>query len=169
MNELIDAFQSFRKILCVCPCCGEIVRMSDLHLKYSGKSPKTWLDKYELQLLALQEKEQTFEAKESEMREKAIERGRNKVPLMIKKCLCPEFKKLEYDPYDIKAIMDPVDFVVFDGLNQGKQVQNVTFLAKPTNPQTRKVTDSIKAAVSKGSYDWKVARITTTGKVEFQH
>lgn len=166
MNELLDTFQSFRKILCVCPCCGEIVRMSDLHLKYSGKSPKTWLDKYELQLLALQEKEQVFEAKEAELREKAIERGRSKVPLMIKDCLCPEFKKLEYDPYDIKAIMDPVDFVVFDGLNEGKQVQSVTFLAKITNPQMQKVTDSIKTAVSKGSYDWKVARITTTGKVE---
>lgn len=166
MNELLDAFQSFRRILCVCPCCGEIVRMSDLHLKYSGKSPKTWLDKYELQLLELEEKEQVFAAKEAELREKAIERGRNKVPVMVKNCLCPEFKKLEYDPYDIKAIMDPVDFIVFDGLNQGKQVQSVTFLAKPTNPQMCEVTETIKTAVSKGSYDWKVARITTTGKVE---
>ncbi len=166
MNELLDAFQSFRRILCVCPCCGEIVRMSDLHLKYSGKSPKTWLDEYELQLLELDGKERAFDAKEAELREKAIERGRNKVPLMIKNCLCPEFKALEYDPYDIKAIMDPVDFVVFDGLNQGKQVQSVTFLAKPTNPQMRKVTETIKTTISKGSYDWKVARITTTGKVE---
>ncbi len=168
MSELLDAFQSFRRILCVCPCCGEIVRMSDLHLKYSGKSPKTWLDEYELQLLALDKKEQAFEAKEAELREKAIERGRNKVPVMVKNCLCPEFKKLEYDPYDIKAIMDPVDFIVFDGLNQGKQVQSVTFLAKPTNAQTHAVIGSIKTAVSKGSYDWKVARITTDGKVDFE-
>jgi predicted Holliday junction resolvase-like endonuclease len=169
MNELLDVFQSFRKILCLCPCCGEIVRMSDLHLKYSGESPKTWLDEYELQLLALEEKEQVFEAKEEELRQKAIERGRNKVPILVKNCLCPEFKKLEYDPYDIKAIMDPVDFVVFDGLNEGKQVQSVTFLAKITNPQMRRVTNSIKTTVSKGNYDWKVARITTKGKVAFEH
>jgi predicted Holliday junction resolvase-like endonuclease len=64
--------------------------------------------------------------------------------------------------------MDPVDFVVFDGFNQGKQVQSVPFLAKPTNPQTHAVIDSIKTAVSKGSYDWKVARISTTGKVDFE-
>jgi len=169
VNELLDVFQSFRKILCVCPCCGEIVRMSDLHLKYSGESPKTWLDEYELQLLAMEEKEQVFEAKEEELRKKAIERGRNKVPILVKNCLCPEFKRLEYDPYDIKAIMDPVDFVVFDGLNVGKQVQSVTFLAKITNPQMRRVTNSIKTTVSKGSYDWKVARITTKGKVEYEH
>ncbi|MCW4017765.1 MAG: hypothetical protein NWF00_03675 [Candidatus Bathyarchaeota archaeon] len=169
MNELLGVFQSFRRILCVCPCCGEIVRMSDLHLKYSGKSPKTWLDKYELQLFALQEKEEVFEAKEAEMRKKARERGRNKVPLMIRKCLCSEFKKLEYDPYDMKAIMDPVDFVVFDGLNDGKQVRSITLLSKTRNPKTRKITDSIKTTISKGNYNWKVARITTTGKVKFEN
>ena len=87
--------------------------------------------------LRLQEKEQVFEVKEADLREKAIERGRSKVPIMIKNCLCSEFKELEYDPYDIKAIIDPVDFVVFDGLNQGTQVQSVTFLAKIANPQMR--------------------------------
>lgn len=168
MNELLDVFQSFRKVLCFCPCCGEIVRMSDLHLKYSGKAPKTWLDKHELKLLALQEEERLFEDKESEMREKAIERGRNKVPLMVRRCLCSEFNNLEYDPYDIKAIMDPVDFVVFDGLNRGKEVENVTFLSRNPNTLMRTVTDSIKITIAKGNYDWKVARITTTGKVHFE-
>ena len=67
--------------------------------------------------MSLAEKERLFEEKEAELREKAIERGRKKVPLMIKNCLCSEFKQLEYDPYDIKAVMDPVEFVVFDGLN----------------------------------------------------
>ncbi len=168
MKELLDVFQSFRKILCVCPCCGEIVRMSDLHLKYSGKAPKTWLDKYELQLLSLQEKDRLFTEKEAELHEKAIERGRSKVPLMVKNCLCSEFKKLEYDPYDIKAVMDPVDFVVFDGLNVGKEVRSVTFLSRNPNSAMRTVADSIKTTVAKGRYDWKVARITTTGKVNFE-
>jgi predicted Holliday junction resolvase-like endonuclease len=142
--------------------------MSDLHLKYSGKSPKTWLDKYELEVLSFQEKERFFESEEAELREKAIERGRNKVPLMIKNCLCPEFKKLEYDPYDIKAVMDPVDFVVFDGLNEGKEVKSIIFLSKNPNATMRPVTDSIRTTVEKGNYDWKVARITTAGKVDFE-
>jgi predicted Holliday junction resolvase-like endonuclease len=142
--------------------------MSDLHLKYSGKSPKTWLDKFELQLLSLQEKEEAFEAKEAEMRQKAIERGRTKVPLIIKNCLCPEFKKLEYDPYDIKAVMDPVDFVVFDGLNAGKEVQSITFLSRRPTPAMRTVADSIKKTIDRGKYDWKVARITMAGKVNFE-
>jgi predicted Holliday junction resolvase-like endonuclease len=168
MKELIDVFQSFRKILCVCPCCGEIVRMSDLHLKYSGKAPKTWLDKYELGFTSLQEKERLFEEKEAELREKAIERGRKKVPFMVRNCLCSEFKKLEYDPYDVKAVMDPVDFVVFDGLNAGQEIKNIIFLSRRPHSAMRTVTDSIRQAVDKGNYDWKVARITTTGKVNFE-
>ena len=168
MKDFIDAFQSLRKILCVCPCCGEILRVSDLHLQYKGKVAKTWLDNYELDLVSLAEKEQKFEEKEDELREKAIERGRAKVPQLIKNCLCTDFKALSYDPYDMKAIMDPVDFVVFDGLNEGKAVKNVTFLTRTPSAIMRPVIESLKTAVDNGSYDWKVARISTAGKVEFE-
>ena len=137
MKDLVDIFQSFRKILCICPCCGEIVRLSDLHLKYSGKAPKTWLDEYELDATSLEKKEQLFEEEEWKVREKSIERGRKKVPLMVKQCLCPEFGRLEYDPYDIKAVMDPVDFVVFDGLNEGQEIRSITFLSRANQHQTK--------------------------------
>jgi predicted Holliday junction resolvase-like endonuclease len=168
MKELIDAFQSFRKILCVCPCCGDVVRVSDLHLQYKGKVAKTWLDNYELDIVSLQEKEKKFDEKEDEVREKAIERGRAKVPQLIKECLCTDFKTLSYDPYDMKAVMDPVDFVVFDGLNEGKEVRNVTFLTRTPSTIMRPVIESLKKTVEKGSYDWKVARISTAGQVEFE-
>ena len=168
MKELVDVFQSFRKILCICPCCGEIVRLSDLHLKYSGKAPKTWLDKYELELLSLQEKEELFEEKEEELRQKSIERGRRKVSLLVKKCLCSEFRKLEYDPYDIKAVMDPVDFVVFDGLNARNEVRRIAFLSRKLSQNLTIVTESLRKTVSKGNYDWKVARITMAGKVDYE-
>lgn len=168
MTELIDVFQTFRKILCVCPCCNQIVRLSDLHLKYGGRAPKTWFDKHELQLLRLQEKVATFEEKEKELREQSVERGRKKVPSIVKKCLCSEFRKLEYDPYDIKAIMDPVDFVVFDGLNEGEKVRKVTFLTRRPSPSMRTITESIGKTVKQGNYDWKVARINTSGKVSLE-
>jgi len=169
MNDLLDVFQSFRRILCVCPCCGEMMRLSDLHLKYSGKAPKTWLDRHELRLLSLEKKETLFEEKEGEMRKKSIERGRRKVPILIKKCLSSEFRKLKYDPYDIKAIMHPVDFIVFDGLNDGVKLKNVTFLSmKTSNREQNIILDSIRKTVNKKNYDWKVARITMNGKVDFE-
>lgn len=69
-----------------------MMRLSDLHLKYLGKAPRTWLDRYGSKLLAQEKREMLFEEKEGKMREKSIERGRKKVPKLIKKCLCPEFK-----------------------------------------------------------------------------
>ena len=168
MKELVEAFQSFRKILCICPCCGEMVRVSDLHLQYKDKAAKTWLDNHELDLVSLQTKEEEFDEKESELREKSIERGRNKVPVLVRNCLCSDFKKLKYDPYDMKAIMEPVDFVVFDGLNEGKEVRDVTFLTRTPCPIMRPVIESVRSTVKKGHYDWKVARITLAGKVDFE-
>jgi len=169
MSELVDAFQTFRRILCICPCCGDMMRLSDLHLKYPGKAPKTWLDKFESKLLAQENRENLFREKEGEMRKKSIERGRKKVPKLIKKCLCPEFKKISYNPYDIKAIMHPVDFIVFDGLNDKVAVENVTLLSrKASNQDQNAILKSIRKTIDQKKYDWKVARITTEGEVNFE-
>jgi predicted Holliday junction resolvase-like endonuclease len=169
MNDILGVFQSFRRILCVCPHCGEIRRLSDLHLKYAGKAPKTWLDTYESKIVRLMEKEELFKTQEKEIREKSIERGRKKVPKLVEKCLCPEFKNLKYDPYDIKAIMHPVDFIVFDGLNEGQELESITFLSrKPLNQEQKTIIGSIGKTVDNGDYEWKVARITLDAKIRYE-
>ena len=169
MSELLDVFQSFRRILCICPCCGGMMRLSDLHLKYPGKAPRTWLDRHESKLLAQEKKEMLFAEKERGMREKAIERGRKKVPKLVRKCLCPEFKKLKYNPYDIKAIMHPVEFIVFDGLNDNVELKNVTFLSRKALSQDQNaILKSIKKAIDNKNYGWKVARISMDGEVKFE-
>ena len=102
------------------------------------------------------------------MRAKAIERGRAKVPKIVNTCLCNDFKKLSYDPYDMKPVMNPVDFVVFHGLNEGKSVRDITFLTRTPCAAIRPMIESLKATVDNGHYDWKVARITTAGKVNYE-
>jgi len=145
-----------------------MLRLNDLHLKYSGKAPKTWLDTYESQLLSLEEQTAIFAEKEQKIRKKSIERGRKKVPQLIKKCLCPEFRKLDYNPYDFKAIMHPVEFIVFDGL-ENKDLKNVTFLARKTSDKEQTgIINSIGKTIDNGNYEWKVSRITIDGKVKFE-
>ena len=169
MMNMLGVFQSFRRILCFCPHCGEILRLSDLHLKYTGKVPKTWLDEYESKVRRVQKKEEKFDEKEQKLRENAIERGRKKVPILIKKCIYPGLAKLRYDPYDIKAIMHPVDFIVFNGLNEGTEVRDVTFLSKKSSDRKLNlILKSVRKTVDKGNYDWKVARVTTDGNVNFE-
>ena len=60
MGNLFEGFQEFRKILCVCPCCGELVRVSDLRLKATGSTSKTWLDDYDKKSLEMEKKEEVL-------------------------------------------------------------------------------------------------------------
>ena len=87
MNALFETIQAGRQILVVCPCCGELNRLSDLKLKYSGPSPKTWVDKYEDKIRLLEDKKAAFDEKEEEIREISKKRGRAKVDKMIRRTL----------------------------------------------------------------------------------
>jgi len=168
-SNLVNLFQSFRQILCICPCCGDIVRLSDLRLKYKGKAPRTWLDTHESKIKLLEEKELLFEEKEEKLRKKAIERGRKKVPKMICKCFDRGIARFNYNPYDIKALLHPVDFVVFNGLNDEKKLEDITFLSKKTsNDILNKIRNSLEMAIDRERYDWHIARVSIEGKVELE-
>ena len=168
MNPVVPIFQTFRRILCICPNCQTLSRLSDLRLKYTGKAPQTWLDTFEGKRSVLEGKENTFEEKEQKIREEAIERGRKKVPTIISRAMSPDLRNLRYNPYDIKAVLNPVDFVVFDGLTAKEEIRNITFLSKNTDIRAvNEVRNSVTGAIQKGNYDWRVARVSSDGKVQF--
>jgi len=145
------------------------MRFSDIGLQYGGKTPKTWLDEYELKISSLDKKERKFDEKESEMRDKATEKGRRQVPIIVKQSFDKDLAKLPFDPYDIKALWHPIDFVVFDGLNEKNQVSDIVFLAKRTkNIELTEIRKTIKKTIDKEQYDWKIARVSTDGKVKVE-
>jgi predicted Holliday junction resolvase-like endonuclease len=162
-------FQSFRGILCICPCCGDILRLSDLRLTYKGKPFKTWLDTHDSKIMSLEKKIEKFDEKEQEIRDKATERGRKKVEKHICKLMCNEIAKLKYNPYDIKAIWHPVDYVVFNGMNNKDKVQDITFLSKKTNDTNlNRIRNTVKECVEKKKYEWMIARISVDGKMKLE-
>lgn len=168
VNNMLALFRAFRAILCICPHCNEIQRLSDLRLKYPGKAEKTWLDLYDSKVRTMERKELSFEEKEKELREQANERGRKQVPVILKKLIHTELTTLPYDPYDIKALLHPVDFVVFDGMNGKPSLNEIAFLSRKTgNGTLAEVRSSIKTAIGKGSYNWQVARVDTDGNVTY--
>lgn len=169
MSNIVNLFQSFRTILCVCPCCGDILRLSDLHLRVKGAAPKTWLDAHESKIKGIEEKEAAFEEKEQTLRDAAVERGRKRVPKLVCKCIDSDIAKLKYHPYDIKAVYHPVDFVVFNGLDKKEKLDDITFLSRKTNNDAlNKIRMSVESAVNKEKYDWRVARVSIEGKVELE-
>jgi predicted Holliday junction resolvase-like endonuclease len=167
MNEILSTFQAFRRVLCLCPHCKALARLSDLQLKYRGVAPKTWLDTFETKLTSAEEKEALFDEREKNLRDQAAERGRRKVPIMIRQSMDSQFAKLKYNPYDIKALLHPVDFVVFDGLEGKKDLQKIVFLSKKVeNEQLNGLRNSIEKIVDEKKYNWQTARVSIDGKIE---
>ena len=117
----------------------------------------------------LAEKKSLFEDKKKEIQDAAIKRGRAKVPKMIRKCIDKDIARFNYNPYDIKALLHPVDFVVFNGLNERSKLEDVTFLSRKTpNKALNKIRNSLESAIDKERYDWHVARVSIEGKVELE-
>jgi predicted Holliday junction resolvase-like endonuclease len=62
-----------------------------------------------------------------------------------------------------------VDFVVFNGLDRKKKLDDITFLSRKTeNVMLNKIRTSVASAISREKYDWRVARVSIEGKVELE-
>ncbi len=169
MDHTFEEFQEFRKILCVCPCCGELMRVSDLRLKAKGPSTETWLDKFEGKQSKFFKKEEKFREEEGDLRKKAQEKGRIAAEKVFNKAISPCFKKLGYDPYDIKPVLNPIDFIVFDKLNKEETVENVIMLSKKCkNTSLNATRKQVKTAITKKKYEWQVARVDDQGNIKFE-
>lgn len=169
MNSLFEEFGELRKILCICPCCGDIVRVSDLHLKVKKPIVKTWLDTYEAKIIAMNKKEEKFNEKEQKIRDIAVEKGRNEAKKIVNNVVLPIFRKLKLNPFDVKPILSPVDFLVFDGMTDKDKIKNIIFLSKISKINSLNlIRNQIKEIISKKNYTWQVGRIDDLGSLTFE-
>lgn len=167
--KMFEEFQQFRRILCVCPDCGAIVRVSDLKIMIKGEGIKTWLDTHEKKCCLMDRKEEKFDEVKAKLREEAVKKGRKEAEKVFNNAINPTFKALKYDPFDIKPILNPVDFVVFKDMNKKEIVNDVVLLSeKLENPILNKIRTQVKNCVEKKEYDWQVARINKEGKIALE-
>jgi predicted Holliday junction resolvase-like endonuclease len=126
------------------------------------------LDDYDARERSLETKENAFDEKEDALREQARERGRRQVPVILRKLIHTELSAQPYDPYDIKALLHPVDFVVFDGMNNSDTIKEIAFLSrKPDSRPLAELRASIRTAIRKSSYNCQVARVDIDGNVSY--
>jgi len=169
MSEIFQDLQEFRKILCVCPCCNYFYRISDLHLKTKGRIKKTWLDSLENRYFELNKLEEEFDGKEKELRKKYRELGRKKAEQDFIKSVSPSFRKLRVNPFDIKPIFYPVDFIIFDGMEKKEDIQNVIFLSKLCGSSTiNELRKQVSNVVKTQNYEWQEGKIDNEGNIEFK-
>ncbi len=166
--SLFEEYQTFRKILAVCPC-GKLHRVSDLQLKSKAKiEEKTWLDEFDLASNKLLAKEQAFEEQKEKLRQAEIEKGRKEAQKAFYKAVCPSLRKLNLNPFDIKAILHPIDFVAFNGMTDEKSINDIQLLAREQCAILDPIRRQIKKAVEAKRYDWQVARIDNNGEITME-
>ena len=185
-----DLFHHAQRILCRCPNpdCGEISRLSKIDIKSGKESKPTWLDEYEDNMDDYYEDMGEYERTKEDEKAKLTVKGRKQVAKdvkkIMKKSLILNYQKImNYDPYDIKVIGNPVDLVVFDGATKIKEkvklsgaksltkkdvVKEVVLLSKKTsNPYLKKLHKSIDEVIQNKEYEWKTAEVLE-GNIEFK-
>jgi predicted Holliday junction resolvase-like endonuclease len=164
-----EEFQEFRKILCVCPDCGEIVRLSDLKLKTKAETENTWLDYYEYRERLLSGREAEFDAVKDELREAARAEGRKQAEVVFNNAIKQDLRRMKFDPIDIKPVLNPVDFLVFQDMNKSEEITDLVFLSKMLkNPMINRLREQVRTSIENSKYEWLVARIDNEGSIEFE-
>ncbi len=127
--SLFEEYQQFRKILAVCPC-GKLHRVSDLQLKSKAETAeKTWLDQFDIDSTKLSLEEQAFSEQKEKMRQEEIEKGRKEAEKAFYKAICPSLQRLKLNPYDVKPIFNPIDFIAFNGMTNEEEISDILLLA----------------------------------------
>jgi predicted Holliday junction resolvase-like endonuclease len=165
-SPLVATFQDFRRILGVCPCCGEVFRLADLKIAYRARPTVTWLDRLEAEEDRQERAEDRFAEDEQRIRELARERGRRALPRLLREAE-PVFACRGYFAHDVKPLFDPVDYIVFDGMNGSPGVKRVVLFDGPGARHVReRAQRSIQRALEAGNYEWKTVRMAKDGRIQ---
>lgn len=165
-SPLVASLQDFRRILGVCPCCGEIFRLTDLMIAYRAKPSVTWLDRLQADEDRQQRAEDKFAEDERQIRELAKERGRQALPSLLREAE-PVFACRGYFAHDVKPLFDPVDYIILDGMNASPAVTRIVLFDGPALGHAReRVQGSIQRALEAGNYEWKTVRMGKDGRIQ---
>ncbi len=143
---------------CECPCgCGEEIRLQDADLFYlddfneRGKEAyQNMLDDLKQQRLDLKERAKNMKAR-PKLTAKAVNIG------FILERLAPAFGHFPFVHNDCRSLFDPIDYVIFEGLNNRGVVSKIIFTDIKTGGARLSTTQKeIKTLVQKKKVELKI-------------
>ncbi|HEV2297650.1 MAG TPA: Holliday junction resolvase-like protein [Candidatus Acidoferrales bacterium] len=165
IDEIVRFFAIQRNIFGLCPCCGELFRLSDCRVYLRTKPQKDWMDILESKDNRLNRKEEKIDEIEEALREKARAAGRRMARRAITR-IDPIFAPRRLNADDAKVLFHPVDYVVFCGMKDSGAVREIVLLdRKAEAPKRRRVQRSIEKVVEAGKYDWLTVRVQNDGTI----
>jgi predicted Holliday junction resolvase-like endonuclease len=163
-SEIMAFFTVQRQIFGICPCCGEIFRLSDADISIKKKFKSDWLDACKRKSAHLDDREERLQERKREMQEKAKIIGRRRAVQFVKR-IDPVFTPRRLDPDDAKVIFHPVDYMVFNGMSKHDIVNKIVFLDR-IDVQDARLQKSIENTIEKRNYEWQTLRVMDDGKVK---
>ncbi|MHB1701659.1 MAG: Holliday junction resolvase-like protein [Acidobacteriaceae bacterium] len=164
-STFIDFLLTAQDIFGVCPCCGEIFRLSDCRISASRKARRDWKQQLDDLDRQLGDMENDILAGEQEAKERAAASGRRAAQRAIAK-MDSIFGPAKLHPDDAKVVCHPIDYIVFKGMNSSpnKETQSIILLDRErTDADSRRLQASIERTVERGSYDWLTLRVRADG------
>lgn len=172
MNPLVEVIDGAQEVLGICPCCGDIFRLVEAKFIFPKRKtrPSEYLDVEELEAqlsagevrLSLQEErfEDGLEAKRETLR--AL--GRKQAKQRLRR-IDPVFSGRKVDPQDVRVVFDPVEFVVFHGLNAGPDLSHIELVSRvPVTKNEETVADAIGKTIRNGNVDFETLQLDGEGR-----
>lgn len=156
-NDIISFFLFQRQIFGQCPNCKELFRLSDCNIYLKGRKQTDWMDK-------LTNANDSLTAKEAEIRKKSNLIGKEHAKRAVKK-LDKIFSPKRLDHHDAYALFNPVDYVVFNGMEKDNY-KNIVFVdGEKHSTEMKRIQSSIAKAIEKENYEWVTIRVAENGDV----
>ena len=162
--RVAKVFDALAQLMGVCPCCGELLYVSEARPYYDGQKPQSALDRLRTEERRLERAEEKLDEIESDLRETAATAGLQATKRLLRK-IDPVFSGAGYDPQDVKVIFNPVTYVVFDGMSQ-RNLSKIELLVRPAqNRVAERVQNSIEQAIDRGNVEFRTLRVDNAGSV----
>lgn len=155
-KEVINSLNS-GNFYCECPCgCGEEIKLKDADLFYLDDFTKKGKEAYQALLDNL--KEQRLELKEREKNMKARPQFTARAVNIgfILERIAPAFSHFPFEHNDCRSLFDPIDYVIFEGLNKSGVVSKIIF------------TDIKTGAARLNNHQKEIKALIENKKVEFK-
>jgi len=157
--------EDLNNIFGICPRCEEVFRANEAGVR-SRKRPGDFLDKLRGQERINRKFSQDFKKEKEQIRIKGVKEGRAQAE-QIANDIDDVFYPLGLTADDAKLIMNPVDFLVFDGMHKDKVGENLERIVVVDYSNNSSSTSSqVKKAIEEGRYDFVTLRIDYDGSIK---
>ena len=128
---------------------------------------RTPMDDIEAERARIERTEDLLFEKEDGFREKARAAGKKEAKKRLKQ-IDPIFSGTGLDVQDVKVIFDPVEYVVFQGMN-GETIKRVLFVAHaPRSKASETIQNSLRKTIKNGDMYFQTLQIERDGALQLK-